>query len=146
MAQQAEASISGLREQIKDNAVLLFPNQVESYQTGNNQLSGAGAFTIVVAKAIRPPVFAHTPLYVAHVAYHDREAQCFRRAANGVKMGSVVEALQSLLDVTALAITADGENRMVPDEDARWMGYGGGTVMAADGGSDDGYSSDRFAY
>ncbi|KAK3643155.1 hypothetical protein LTR56_004994 [Elasticomyces elasticus] len=105
---------------------MLFPNQVRNHQNGNDQIRGADAFTIVVTEA--PPTFQtlHLDLYCATIAYHDG---CFKHAANGTCKSSTVEALQSLLDTTALALAADMARYMVSERDVERLEHGGGLVM-----------------
>ncbi|KAK5678892.1 hypothetical protein LTS10_008547 [Elasticomyces elasticus] len=127
-------------EMMENNAVLLFPIQVRNHQNGNPQIRGAEAFAIIVTKALLTRHSAHM-VYRAYITYHDG---CFnRRAANGDIKNSAVEALQSLLDTTALALAADLESFMVPGGSHAWEEYDGGSVqgvLASPTSFEDGYN------
>ncbi|KAK3652126.1 hypothetical protein LTR56_005257 [Elasticomyces elasticus] len=105
-----------------DNAVLLFPDQVRNHQNGDPRVRAVEAFTIVITKFIS----VRHDAYCATIAYHDG---CFKRVASGSSKVTVVEALQSLLDTTTLALTAALPSKMVSDRDVEWVGHGGGAVM-----------------
>ncbi|KAK5725531.1 hypothetical protein LTR15_003719 [Elasticomyces elasticus] len=104
------------------NAVLLFPDQVRNHQNGDARVRAVEAFTIIITKFISVPHDA----YCATIAYHDG---CFKRVASGPSKVTVVEALQSLLDTTTLALTAALPSKTVSDRDVKWVGRGGGAVM-----------------
>ncbi|KAK5743510.1 hypothetical protein LTR17_002685 [Elasticomyces elasticus] len=128
---QLEASLVAPAESVCkrwNNAVLLFQDQVRSYQEGEPQHRATEAFTIIVTKAT--PNSAHPDLYCAFIAYYD--GRYYRRAAYGDTLGSVIEALQSLLDTTALALAADLDMAIVMDFGANWVEHGGESVRNGD--------------
>ncbi|KAK4903261.1 hypothetical protein LTR27_000189 [Elasticomyces elasticus] len=124
MAQQAEASILGLH-----NAALLYPGLVKQHQKGDTRYPGAGAFTIVVTSpSLTPP-----DVYCASLAYFSDEEpmkRYFKHLANGDHKPTVHEALQSLLDTTALALGANLTDVMVRERDVEYEQYGEGRLMS----------------
>ncbi|KAK5743511.1 hypothetical protein LTR17_002686 [Elasticomyces elasticus] len=117
MTQSAEASISGLREQIKDNAAMLFPDQVQNYQHYDRRVPAVGVFAVVVEK--------EAGLYTAYLAYNDHG---LKNAASGGRTSNVVDALHSLLDVLALGL-AKSRKASIMDKRAKWVESGDGEMM-----------------
>ncbi|KAK4903258.1 hypothetical protein LTR27_000186 [Elasticomyces elasticus] len=120
-------SISGLREQIKANATLLFPSLVISYQAKNLteasiHVPPTDAFEVVVV------VTQYEQIWRASIIYHDHGP---RRVATSNKAGSAVEALQFLLESTARAL---GEQYMKKEKEA------------CAGGDDDGHEWEVYGY
>ncbi|KAK5725530.1 hypothetical protein LTR15_003718 [Elasticomyces elasticus] len=125
---QAEATIAGLREQIKDNAVLLFPDQVKKYQNGDRRVPATDVFTVVVKKVVKKAASGfmagrEAGLYTAYLAYHDVTDGANKRAAEGGETQLMVMALQSLLDVLALGLFESGE-KFTAEENVKWVVYG----------------------
>ncbi|KAK5743515.1 hypothetical protein LTR17_002690 [Elasticomyces elasticus] len=90
-----DASISGLREQIKANATVIFPNLVASHAASTDVRKDTDTFEIVVS-AVQEGCFQATVVY--------RGGRGLRRVAMSVERERVVEALRSLLLVTTQAV------------------------------------------
>ncbi|KAK4955121.1 hypothetical protein LTR10_007315 [Elasticomyces elasticus] len=90
-----DASISGLRDQIKANAIVIFPNLVASHAASTDVVKATDTFEIVVS-AVQEGCFQATVVY--------RGGTGLRRVAMSVERERVVEALRSLLLVTMQAV------------------------------------------
>ncbi|KAK5678899.1 hypothetical protein LTS10_008554 [Elasticomyces elasticus] len=90
-----DASISGLREQIKANVTVIFPNLVASHADSTDVVKDTDTFEIVVS-AVEEGCFQATVVY--------RGGTGLRRVAMSVEKERVVEALRSLLLVTTQAV------------------------------------------
>ncbi|KAK5743509.1 hypothetical protein LTR17_002684 [Elasticomyces elasticus] len=119
MAQQAEANISGLREQIKGE---------QCRHAVPRRYPAAGAFTVVVTSpSLTPPdVYCASLAYLSDQKPYERQ---FKHLANGDHKSSVHEALQSLLDTTALALGANLTDVMVRERDAEYEQHGEGRLI-----------------
>ncbi|KAK3643157.1 hypothetical protein LTR56_004996 [Elasticomyces elasticus] len=136
MAETVTMSVTEMREQIKANGVVLFPSKARDYTsrqhsagTTGHVLGGSEAFEVVVTRN-------ETGDYEAFLAYSE---DILKPAAYGEPDPSVVDALRSLLDVTA---TAAAEKMAVALEIGGWGGecwasYGGGKVLELDDDEDE---------
>ncbi|KAK5115732.1 hypothetical protein LTR62_000821 [Meristemomyces frigidus] len=153
MAESEPASISGLREQIKANATHLFPAITETY-TASHQASNTylhipptTAFEVLLLTvAIVTPSNAETggslskKRSASAIEQQTSKTKNFqawltystpagtKRGAQGTAAGSVVEALESLLEVTGRALAAKSLAVLNGESIGRWRPYGEGFV------------------
>ncbi|KAK4545100.1 hypothetical protein LTR36_003651 [Oleoguttula mirabilis] len=133
------ASISGLREQIKANAVHLFPSIVGPHITqhsGSNTylyIPPSTAFDIALVNVTISRVSRisdETPeSYLGYQAYltYQTPAGC-KRAAQGEAAESVEGALESLLRTTGRALAGNMMDVFKGEGFGNWREYGGGFV------------------
>ncbi|KAK5678902.1 hypothetical protein LTS10_008557 [Elasticomyces elasticus] len=128
MAQDAETTIRGLREQIKANATVLFPDclipwQKQTATPSMYPISSLLSFEIVVLKLADDSDMSQYDASLAH-QYLSR----YERDAIGAVSVSIIGALQSLLDITGRALTMRMANAFIRDVDKEWKAIGGGVV------------------
>ncbi|KAK3652127.1 hypothetical protein LTR56_005258 [Elasticomyces elasticus] len=146
-AQTGEGALRALLKStgsnLDHNAILMYPNRVSNYQDGDKRVPAAEAFTVVVTKL--PAGIPLQGFYRAFLTYRDRT---FKQvlACGGLK-SNAVEALHSLLDLLAMALSADLEGKVdvYTDRGIKWGERGAGEVMERDvelkrhgGGGNDG--------
>ncbi|KAK3643150.1 hypothetical protein LTR56_004989 [Elasticomyces elasticus] len=103
MDEMKASSISGLREQIKANAVFLFPSLVASYRALDHTKSSKSSTHIPAADAfdIVAVIVGHRT-WQAFVTYIAADGSV-KEVASSDDASSLVEALQGLLKTTAYA-------------------------------------------
>ncbi|KAK5743514.1 hypothetical protein LTR17_002689 [Elasticomyces elasticus] len=129
MDEMTASSISGLREQIKANAVLLFPSLVAKYRKLDLtkpcvHIPATDAFEIVA-------IVGHSSndLWQASLTYTTEHG--VGRAAKSDLAKSLGEALQNLLDGTARALYEQhmkGEVFTSGNAGSDWLSYGNGNI------------------
>ncbi|KAK5738575.1 hypothetical protein LTR17_005911 [Elasticomyces elasticus] len=109
------------------NATILFPNQISHHQEGDKNISATEAFTVVVTKAPDTyPAGIFTGFYRAY-CLADSDFLSLECVAKGGLKSTVVEALRSLLDTLAVALSAKLEEKVRSEEN--WVKRGDGKVM-----------------
>ncbi|KAK4903254.1 hypothetical protein LTR27_000182 [Elasticomyces elasticus] len=128
MAEHTIATISGLREQIKANAAVLFPDVTTYYSSIQPHLPHIPAavwFEIVALEFTKTTDDGVVTLHQASLAH--RHYNRYTQDAVGKAGESVVVALENLLSLTANALSTRMAT-LCPNEGVKWQAVGGGLL------------------